>query len=645
MRTTSGSAAGPVATSQADLFTVWPRRRSTAAALIGLITLQVCVLFAVTQRSFFIADDYYHFKLAQERSLLHYVATPIVHTYPAPGHRLLFFAFHQFFPMNYVAARVVLLAFLAAATVLLAQFVRMLARTDEWWTTALLTPFALSLAFVSVVDWWSAGVPVIPALFFTTAALVAWFRSYVHPKPSHWLAVAIVAMAAASGFYLKFLLIPFYFLVLRLAIFPRVLGLRGGVQPLWEERRRWLAVAAFPALFLAVYVLSGLAGRSYVPGERSYLAYLATGWFEVFVPLALLNTPVGPSTSVTATWIVVVCSQLVFWAVVWVTWRRTSLALYGWALVVFVFAVNLLMIGSVRLPAYGVAIAYPLRYYPEILLFLPVALALALRQGTERRPEAAWEGTGAGRTALAAFACVHAMSFVLQAPAMGRASEGVQARAWIDNLRRDATAAAEGGGVRLLDSEVPEYVIPLWLTPLNRVSTLLGLLQVDAVYNEFSDSPRVVRSDGRLAEATFRPLSRLLLSPHRTDTGADGQGRTHVDGACIQGAETVLMSRAPGDEPIGERLALRLSYSAGSRGPLALEVESVDPDVTRTWSLHPERGAEIVDLGWSRPTTLNLRGNASSVVCLDRIDLGSLITGQALAAPPSSHVDNHAAGP
>ena len=44
------------------------------------------------------------------------------------------------------------------------------------------------------------------------------------------------------------------------------------------------------------------------------------------------------------------------------------------------------MVGSVRLPGEGVAIAYWLRYYPEVVLFLPVALALGLRQGGRKTP-------------------------------------------------------------------------------------------------------------------------------------------------------------------------------------------------------------------------------------------------------------------
>jgi hypothetical protein len=612
----------------AEVAPIWPRRRSTALGLAALIALQVGVLFAVTHRSYFIADDYYHFHLAGQRTFLHYVATPIVHTYPAPGHRLVFYGLHHLFPMNYAAARVFLLVLLAAATVLLGQLVRTLARSDEWWTVVLLAPFGLSLAFVSVIDWWSAGVPVIPALFFTTLALSAWLRSFTSPRAMLWLAVTILATAAAGGFYLKFLLIPLYCVLFRLLVFPRVLGLPGGIGVLWQERARWIALAGFPALFVAVYVLSGLAGRSYVPGERPYLPYLAVGWFEVFVPLSLLNLPLRPSASADRWWAVVTCSQLAFWSIVWATWRRTALAAYGWTLLALVFAVNMLMVGSVRLPAYGVEIAYPLRYYPEIVLFVPLVLGLALRQGAERRSERGWERSRTGRTTLAAVGCLYVLSFVLQAPGIAAASDGVQARRWIENLWRDLPTARDRGVVRLVDSDVPEYVIPAWLTPLNRVSTILGLLDIVGVYNEATERLHVVQSDGRIAAATFQAISLLVSSVSDENVGQPGD--QDPSRRCLDG--TKVLRLRPGIEGAGRRLALRTVYASGGRGQVSLELATA-PDVRTVWTLRPERGAEIVDLGTTGLQELALRGTESTPVCIERIEIGTLVPNQRTLEP------------
>ena len=62
----------------------------------------------------------------------------------------------------------------------------------------------------------------------------------------------------------------------------------------------------------------------------------------------MLNVPLD-STPSTASWVIVVCSQVLFWGLVWATWRRSSLALPGWALFVLAFLLNMVMVGAVRL--------------------------------------------------------------------------------------------------------------------------------------------------------------------------------------------------------------------------------------------------------------------------------------------------------
>jgi hypothetical protein len=609
-----------------DAFPIWPRRRSTAVALIGLVVLQVTLFFVVTQRSFFTHEDYYNFALARERHLLQYLATPIIHTYPAPGNRLLFFLLDQSFPMNYVAARALLLAMLAGTTLLLGQLVRTLARSDRWWTVALLTPFALSLTLVSPVNLWSNGVPVIPALLFTVAALSAWIKSYTDPNRTFWVGVTVFAMAAAGAFYMKFLLIPIYLFLFRVAILPRLMNLPVSLRHLWQERMRWIAVAAPLVGFLSIYLFSGLASRSYVPGDRPYLEYLTTAWFRVFVPVSILNIPpdesppsaasLPPPTAVS--WPVIVLSHVLFWAMVGATWKRSALALRGWALFAIVFATNLLMVGAVRLPGFGVQIAYWLRYYPEVVLFLPIALALGLRQGEERRPDVAWERTRAGRTTIALLACVHAISFAIWAPRMVSKSDGAMARVWVDRLRRDVNAVrVDKAAPRIVDSETPEYVVLSWMAPYNRVSTILGLLQVDAVYNDLSGPTYFVLPDGRLTEARFRPMGQLL-----PDTTL-GDRATPPD-TCFQDGRA--LQYRPSAAVTGERLALRVRYSARSRQPVALQVDTDDPDRRyRDLELRPfQSAAELVDLATSRVGAIRVEPSPGDTVCFERMEIGSL---------------------
>jgi hypothetical protein len=95
----------------------------------------------------------------------------------------------------------------------------------------------------------------------------------------------------------------------------------------------------------------------------------------------------------------------------------------------------MIMVGAVRLPGFGVQIAYSLRYYPEVVLFLPIVLALGLRQGEERRPALAWEKTVVGRTAIGLLACLQMIFFSVWAPRFVSPSDGALARPWFDNFR------------------------------------------------------------------------------------------------------------------------------------------------------------------------------------------------------------------
>jgi hypothetical protein len=612
-----------------DRFQVWPRRRSTAASLVALLILQAILFFDVTRRSFFFLDDYIYFNDAQQQHfLLRYLLTPVLHVYPAPGDRLASLLLQRFAPLNFTVARAILIVFLAGTTVLLRYLVSTFARSDRWWTVALVVPFALSLTLVTPMSWWSAGLPVIPALFFTVVALAAWQRSYRVEGSAVWLwvGVATIAIAAAGAFYLKFLLIPLYLLFLRLVIFPRILGLSNGIRHLWNERMRWVTLAVPPAAFVAVFVLSGLAGRSASGGSRPYVAFFATAWFRAFIPASFMNARVDHPILSISPWVIVVCSQVLFWAVVGATLIRSSLAVRGWALFLFIFVVNVAVVGTDRLPFFGTAIAYALRYYPEVAMFLPLALALGLRQGEERRPELAWERTTSGQTLIGSIVGLYVAGFVIWAPSVVSDYQGVQAKAWYGNLRHDIDAMTQDGSpVRIVDSVTPAYVMENWMEPVDRVSTVLELASVDAILNQVSQRTHLVRDDGHLAEAVFRPLV-PMLTPEKTGRAVRivGGGPDASDGICLEGGGSLRYR--PDAAITGQRLAMRVFYSERSRGPVPAQVETGNPDVpTRSIELRPfQSDAELIDLGTSRLQELDLSVPPGDRVCIDRMEIGSL---------------------
>ena len=620
----------PVATEDVPL---WPRRRSSALALLLLLTVQATLFFIVAQRSFFFHDDYGYFLLAEQRHPLRYLLTPILAQYPAPGDRLLSLVLHQVAPMNFVAATAILVGLLAFTTLLLRQLVGRLARSDRWWTVALVAPFALSITHVLPVSWWSAGVPILPALLCTVVAVSAFIRSYTEPaRARFWVVVTALAVAAASTFYMKFLLIPLYLLGLRLLILPRLIDVPGGVRSLWREKARWITLAAPVFLFVAVFVAYLASGRlswlelSSGPGySRPYAEYFATAWFRAFVPATFMNARLIGSGPSVPSWLLIAASQLVLLVFVAATWRRSAIALRGWALFLLVFAVNVVMVGTQRLPGYGVDIAYWLRYYPEVTLFLPVALALGFRQGEERRPGLAWERTWRGRATIGVLACSYAFAFLIWAPGIVTDSPGARARAWYDELRGDIQLAMlDGGDPPIIDAQTPEYVLERWTAPGNRVSSVLSLAGYDIDFNVAADRVFVVRRDGGLREATFRPSTILV------DNGTPKEAIT-MTGAGTAALETCLengtrLRYRPPTNLMGERLAIKIVYAVDARGALSVGVETLDPDDSVYLELrHLQSRIELADLGTDVIRALTLESVPGGRICIERMEIGSLV--------------------
>jgi hypothetical protein len=288
--------------------------------------------------------------------------------------------------------------------------------------------------------------------------------------------------------------------------------------------------------------------------------------------------------------------------------------------------VNAGMVSTQRLPGYNVAdIAFALRYYPEVTLFLPLVLALALRQGEERRPESAWERRRLGQAALGAVACWFAVSLAIWAPGIVRDSPGVAARSWYDNLRGDmASVSAKAHRPRLIDSETPPYLIEWWMAPNNRVSSLLGLTDVAVEYNDVSDPIYFVRSDGHLERAAFKQIS-VPIAGGSAGPGLSviGRGSAGPKDTCLQGKDRLVFR--PSAEIDGAHLAIKVLYAAESRGLLAAYVDAMESDrPDRYFELRRfQTRAELVDLSTHRLAALTLDAQGGRT-CIERLEIGSL---------------------
>jgi hypothetical protein len=219
-------------------------------------------------------------------------------------------------------------------------------------------------------------------------------------------------------------------------------------------------------------------------------------------------------------------------------------------------------------------------------------------------------------------------SFLVWAPGIVTDSPGVPTRSWYENLRDDLDAVMTEDGVsRIVDSETPAYVMPGWMATDNRVSTILGLIDVEVLYNELSARTYLVRDDGRLAKPTFDPIHTLASGPALGDGVRVSATTTRPTGPCI--AEGDRLIYRPGTDVTGERLGIRVLYSSRGRGPVPVVVDAADPERPfRYVELQPfARDAELIDLGTTRVRSLTVETSADHRVCIRRLELGSLTAG------------------
>jgi hypothetical protein len=161
------------------------------------------------------------------------------------------------------------------------------------------------------------------------------------------------------------------------------------------------------------------------------------------------------------------------------------------------------------------------------------------------------------------------------------------------------------------------------MAPYNRVSTILRLLGVEAIYNDASEPTYMVLADGRVVTAAFR--SEVQLLPAVAGNAAEIiSHRSAVAETCLQ--EVSLRRDRASADLVGDRLALRVFYADSSRAAVALQVETTDPERRyRDFELHPDnRRAELVDMGANRIRALKITASPGDAICIERMEIGSL---------------------
>lgn len=159
----------------------------------------------------------------------------------APGHRAVNSLQDDVAPLNYRVVLVAMVAAMALAAYALSRTLDLLFGA-RWLHPLLAFCFGISVLFVSPLQWWSAGLQIVP----TTLAGVACLYGYARHRRDggvRWLLLAVAATAAGLLFYVRPVLFVVYLLAVRVLVLSDGLRPRAVLAGLWRERLTWAALA------------------------------------------------------------------------------------------------------------------------------------------------------------------------------------------------------------------------------------------------------------------------------------------------------------------------------------------------------------------------------------------------------------------
>lgn len=425
----------------------------------------------------------------------------------SPISRLVDAAAWQVLPDHTWVARGFMLLLLAVhvGAVLLVSVV-LLGRT----TIGLLAAAALatSLAMLPLVNWWTAGLNILPSVT-GTALCLAGAVALARGGSRWWGLLAVVGYTVGVLDYETGMLAPAYALAWVL-LFPGAEG-RLPLPTLWRRTAwLWLALGVVGAAALVNYRLNYYVDTPGAPLGQ-YAEALARALFQVQLPLLLGFSDLDNRLF---TWCGVAVAVVAVAALLVRAWRRPA----AWKGLGFALAGFLLPIAALVLNRVGVVgqVIVTLPYYyalSSLLMVLGIAAALAEPEPAGARDRA---GVRAGHRARGRVPVVPTVLVVVVvlawAHSVGPTSrlvfvaghrlfpdEPVNTPTYITALSSSARdVARRDPDATLLDGDVPDSVVWDQYAPYNRLNVVAPLLGIRFPIDDPDGSPYVATPRGRL---------------------------------------------------------------------------------------------------------------------------------------------------
>jgi hypothetical protein len=491
------------------------REQKASIALGVIVATQALWLFVALRGGWYTEADLPNLAAANGRKLdLGYLTESIGGHLGIPG-RATYWILNRVAPLNWELTVALRAALQAIATILLYRLIVLLVGSRSW-LILVVACYAFNPLLLPGLAWLSSGIGLAASQLFVLISLVCHVQ-YTRSKRV-WYAVAVgsslmLAIFFADQAILTVLIYPilsFGFLYTG----PPSVRLRSALAR-WPG---WLAVAAAPTAFVALYLRGDYNRGSATFGLSPAWEVARSEWLDVLGP-ALVGgpwrwaaNPVAYVSYARPPAVAVLVGQLAILVVLVIGWRRTGpRVLAATSLPVISGIGGVLLVGRGRYDVLGTFITPILRYSFQVAVPLAVGITLcfaltpelqAAKAAVRVRTEDTEYSLPAYLSVLAAV-LVLAASFVSGAAFVRRFWDN-PAKHYIDNLIVGARAA--GPEVNIYDSAINGDVIP-YIEPNHYVSDVLRLAGVQARYDDPSSEPVVAAPDGRLVAARFVPAA------------------------------------------------------------------------------------------------------------------------------------------
>lgn len=504
---------------------VW---RSPAGLAAGGIVVTMVVWRAVLLAgSYFNQDDYFMSSRAADASFTwDYLFTPVA-GHVTPAQQAAYWVAAHWFPFDWTAVVVFVLALQTLATVLMWHVLTRLL-PDRWVRVPLLAAFAWSPLTLATTLWWSAAMGLWPHLVLVLLALLLFLRARQgSTRPALELTGVVVVCLVALTWHERCVLIPPVLYGVAVALEevrgPRRL-LAAGRRHLWLWTALSVLLAVYAVLHASVTAVDdrGNSLRGYLAVSGSYLAEnvgpgLAAGPWRATIEGGAVLPP---------TWVVVVSGALVLLAVAALLGFGGPGRFVAFALFLGYVAADLGMLLYGR-GSFGRVIGLDPRYSSDVVHIAVLCAALALVGSPVRfriRPRGRVTWRRLRTVAVAGSVAAYAVGSAFGSAALVPQFQNKEDRTYLTNLRADL--AFDPDQVLLDEPVPPEIVLPL-VEEDARLSRVLAPLPEKPVFDQPTPRLRRVQEDGHLTTVELEgPVSAASGPDLECGHAADAAGTT-----------------------------------------------------------------------------------------------------------------------